>query len=262
MLTRALTTRKSVRPLPSHHLALRYMSHHFDRFTSRSSSGHLSSDHSSSGNSISGHSLSGHTPPDTTVADSSTPLRFVYPPLTRTPRCSKAYLCWRSTLLSTMYPQTTSESSAGDSSFESSARPSRKRCRSHAATVTSSIHATRALVLSRADLLPLRKRFRDSILLEDSVEEDIDTDELVDIKADATVIEAAVDRDVEGRLDADIGMEVDVGIKVEDEVEDEVESSDRGTMEVGVDVVAGIDIPEGMLMPDAVERLEQVEEVL
>ncbi|GKB33910.1 hypothetical protein Tco_0873311, partial [Tanacetum coccineum] len=33
-------------------------------------------------------------------------------------------------------------------------------------------------------------------------------------------------------------------------------------MEVGVDVVAGIDIPDGMLMPNAVEHLEQVEEGL
>ncbi|GJY81749.1 hypothetical protein Tco_0494500 [Tanacetum coccineum] len=33
-------------------------------------------------------------------------------------------------------------------------------------------------------------------------------------------------------------------------------------MEVGVDVVAGIDIPDAMLMPDAVKRLEQVEESL
>nr|GEW84760.1 hypothetical protein [Tanacetum cinerariifolium] len=57
-----------------------------------------------------------------------------------------------------------------------------------------------------------------------------------------------------------IGMEVDVGIDVEDEVEDEVESSDRGTMEVGVDMDAGIDIPNGMLMPDAGERLDQVKE--
>ncbi|GJZ32749.1 hypothetical protein Tco_0578185 [Tanacetum coccineum] len=39
-------------------------------------------------------------------------------------------------------------------------------------------------------------------------------------------------------------------------------SSDRGTMEVGVDVVDGIDNPNGMLMPDAVEHLEQVEEGL
>nr|GEV77673.1 hypothetical protein [Tanacetum cinerariifolium] len=52
-----------------------------------------------------------------------------------TPRCSEAYLCWRPAPLSTMYPLTTSESLAEDSSFESSAGPSRKRCRSPAATV-------------------------------------------------------------------------------------------------------------------------------
>ncbi|GJZ62700.1 hypothetical protein Tco_0618837 [Tanacetum coccineum] len=91
MLTRALTVRKSVRPLSSHRLALRYTSHHLDHFTSESSSNHSYLDHSSSGHSISGHSLSGHTPLDTTVADSSAPLRFVYPLLSRTPWCSEAY---------------------------------------------------------------------------------------------------------------------------------------------------------------------------
>ncbi|GJZ16642.1 reverse transcriptase domain-containing protein [Tanacetum coccineum] len=135
-----------------------------------------------------------------------------------------------------MYPPTTSESSARDSSSESSAGPSRKRCRSPAATVTSFIHATRALVLSHADLLPPRKRFRDFISLEDSVKEDIDTDVLENIKADATV--------------------------VKDDVKEEVESNDKGTMEVGVDVVARIDIPDGMLIPDVVEHLEQVKEGL
>nr|GEU29584.1 hypothetical protein [Tanacetum cinerariifolium] len=73
-----------------------------------------------------------------------------------------AYLSWRSTPLSTMYPPTTSESLTGDSFSESSVGPSRKRCRSPPATVTSPIHSTRALVPSRADLLPPRKRFRDS----------------------------------------------------------------------------------------------------
>ncbi|GKA76294.1 reverse transcriptase domain-containing protein [Tanacetum coccineum] len=34
-------------------------------------------------------------------------------------------------------------------------------------------------------------------------------------------------------------------------------SSDRGTMEVGVDVVDGIDNPNGMLMPDVVEQVEE-----
>ncbi|GKD33838.1 reverse transcriptase domain-containing protein, partial [Tanacetum coccineum] len=144
----ALTARKLVRPLPSHRLALRYTSHHLDNFTSESSSGYSSSD----------HSLSGHTPPDTTNADSSTPQRFVHRSLARTPRCSEAYLYWRSAPLSTMYPPTTFKSSARDSSSESSARPSRKRCRSPTAIVTLSIHDMRALVLSRADLLPPRKR--------------------------------------------------------------------------------------------------------
>ncbi|GKE60606.1 hypothetical protein Tco_1510973 [Tanacetum coccineum] len=161
-----------------------------------------------------------------------------------------------------MYPPMTSESSAGDSSSESSAGLSRKRCRSPAATVTSSIHATRALVPSRADLIPPHKRFRDSITLEDSVEEDIDTDVLEDIEADATDVEVAVDSGVMTRVDAGIDMEVDVGVDVEDEVEDEVESSDSGTMEVRVDVVSRIDIPDGMLMPNAVEHLEKVGEGL
>ncbi|GKA03283.1 hypothetical protein Tco_0676064 [Tanacetum coccineum] len=163
-----------------------------------------------------------------------------------------------------MYPPTTYESSAGDSSSESSAGPSRKRCRSPAATVTSSIHATRALVPFRADLLPPRKRFRDSISPEDSVEEDIDTDVLEDIEADATAVEVVVNRDVVAGVDAgiDIGVEVDVEDEVEDNVEDEVQSSDRGTMVVGVDVAVGIDIPDGMVMPNAIERLDQVEEGL
>nr|GEX71396.1 reverse transcriptase domain-containing protein [Tanacetum cinerariifolium] len=239
-------------------IPLRYTSHHLDDFTSRSSSSHSSSDHSSSGHSSSGHSLSGHTPPDTTDDDSYTPSRFVHPPHAKTLWCSGAYLRWRSVPLSTMYPPMTSELSAGDSSFESSAGPSHKRCRSPAATVTSSTHATRALVPSRADLLPPRKSFRDSSSPEDSVEENIDTEVLEDIEDDAMAVEVTVDRDVEDGVDIGIDMEIDV----EDEVKDEVESSDRGTMEVGVDVVVGIDILDGMLMPDAVECLEQVKEGL
>nr|GEU47913.1 putative reverse transcriptase domain-containing protein [Tanacetum cinerariifolium] len=255
----ALTLRKSVRPLHSHQLELRYTSHHLDHFTFGSSSSHSSSNHSSSGHSSSGHSLSRHTPPNITNADSSTPQRFVHPSLPRTPRCSEAYLRWRSALLHTMYQSTKSESSAGDSSSKSSAGPSRKTCRSYVATVTSSIHSTRALVLSRADLVLPRKRFRDSISSKDSVEEDIDTNVLEDIEDDAIAVEVAVDRDVEAGIDAGIGMEVDVRIDVEDKVEDEVESNDRGTMEVGVDMDTGIDIPNGMIMHDAVEHLEQAE---
>nr|GEW75578.1 hypothetical protein [Tanacetum cinerariifolium] len=143
-------------------------------------------------------------------------------------------LALRSALLFTMYPPMTSESSAGDYSLESSAELSRKRCRSPAATVISSIHATRALVTSHADLLPPRKRFRDSISPKDSVEEDIDTDMLEGIEADDTAVEVVVDRDVEAGIDVGFGMEVDVRI----------------------------DILDGMLMPNAVERLEHVEKGL
>nr|GEY95747.1 hypothetical protein [Tanacetum cinerariifolium] len=144
---RALTTRKSVRPLPSHHY---------------SSFGHSTSDHSSSGYSTSGHSLSIHTPPVTTIVDSSAPLRLIYPPLSRTSRYSEAYHHWRSALLSTMYPPIKFELSAKDSSSESSVGPSHKRSRSLAATVTSSILASGALVPSYVDLFLPRKRFRDS----------------------------------------------------------------------------------------------------
>nr|GEZ34595.1 putative reverse transcriptase domain-containing protein [Tanacetum cinerariifolium] len=73
---RALIARKSVKPLHSHRLALRYTSHYFDYFTFGSSLSHSSSDYSSPGHSSLGHSLSGHRPPDTTDADSSTPSRF------------------------------------------------------------------------------------------------------------------------------------------------------------------------------------------
>nr|GEW36464.1 putative reverse transcriptase domain-containing protein [Tanacetum cinerariifolium] len=185
---------------------------------------------------------------------SSTPPRFVYLPLARTPRYSEAYLYWRSVPLSTMYPPTTSVSLAGDSSFDLSVGPSHKRCRSAAATVTLSIHATRALVPSCVDLLLPGKRFRDSISPEYSVKEDIDTD----VEAEAMAIEVKVDMDFEVVVDAGIVMEVDVGV----DVEDEVESSDKGTMEARVDVVAEIDIPDGILIPDAVEPLDQVKEGL
>nr|GEZ49263.1 hypothetical protein [Tanacetum cinerariifolium] len=215
---RALTMRKSVIPLPSHHLALRYTSHYLDHFTSVSSLSHSPSDHSSSRHFITGHSLSGHTLPDTTDANSSTPSRFVHPSLARTPRCTKAYLHWRSAPLSTRYLPMTSKSSAG--------------------------------ILLLSHLL-------DHLARDDNIKEDIDEDVLEDIEADAMAIQVVVDRDVEAEVDTVIRMKVDVWVDVKDDIKDEVESSDRGTMEVGVDMVAGIDIPNGMLMTDTVEPLEQ-----
>ncbi|GKF21414.1 hypothetical protein Tco_0070052, partial [Tanacetum coccineum] len=142
---------------------------------------HSSSD-SSSSSAPSDHSLSGHTPPDTTDADLSTPQRFVHRSLARTPRHSEAFRRWRSASLSTPYPPTTLESSLG-SSFERlldssspSSGPSRKRCRSPTALVPSYTHVSRSIAHTPTDLLPPRKRFRDSYASEDSGEEHMEVD--------------------------------------------------------------------------------------
>ncbi|GJS90895.1 hypothetical protein Tco_0773531 [Tanacetum coccineum] len=203
---RALTVRKSVGPLLSHH---------------HSSSGHYTLDHSSSG----------HTPLVTTIADSSTPSRFVYLQLARTSWYSEAYRYWRFVPLSTMHLLIKSESSAGDSSSESSVGPSRKRCRSPTATMTLHIPTPKALVPARADLLPPRKRFRDSILPKDSVEDDIDADVLADIESDAIAIEAAATMDVKDEIDVGIGFDVRV------DKEYEAESSVRGIVKIEMDRV-------------------------
>nr|GEY36076.1 reverse transcriptase domain-containing protein [Tanacetum cinerariifolium] len=128
-----------------------------------------------------------------------------------------------STTLRFVHPPLARTLRSEDSSFESSTGSSHKRCRAPAAIVTSPIHATRALVPSHAE----------------------------NIKAYAMAVEVTADRDVEARIDADIGMEVNVGI----DVEDEVESSNIGTMEVRVDMVAGIDILDEILL----QRIEDIE---
>ncbi|GJR06403.1 putative reverse transcriptase domain-containing protein [Tanacetum coccineum] len=168
-----MTARKRVGPLPACRLAWRRVLHR--------SSYHYSSSGSSSNASpahISGHptldqSLSGYSSPDTTIDDSPAPPRFVYPPIV-TPQDSEAYRHWRSTPLSTMCPPTISESSFRDLSSESYAGLSRKRCRSPTATMFLPIFASGVLVPTRADLLPPRKRFRDSYSSKESIEEDID----------------------------------------------------------------------------------------
>ncbi|GKF19017.1 hypothetical protein Tco_0067655, partial [Tanacetum coccineum] len=62
-----------------------------------------------------------------------------------------------------------------DSSSPSS-RPYRKRCRFPTASVPSPTHVSRSIAPTPTDLLPPRKRFRDSYSLEDSREEHIKVD--------------------------------------------------------------------------------------
>ncbi|GKC86657.1 hypothetical protein Tco_1147306, partial [Tanacetum coccineum] len=208
---------KRVGPILACRLAWRRVSHH-------SSNRHSSPD-SSSSSSPSDHSLSGHTPPDTTDADTSTPPRFVHRSLARTPRRSEAFRRWRSAPLSTPYPPTTSESSLGLSSERSldssspSSRPSRKRCRSPTASVPSSTHVSRSIAPTPADLLPPRKRFRDSYSSEDSGEEHMEVD-----TADAEAV-------------ADVGISEGVIAHPKDGVGMgfEVEASAADTREIVVD---------------------------
>ncbi|GKG03848.1 hypothetical protein Tco_0314235, partial [Tanacetum coccineum] len=123
LASEVLTARKSVRPLSSHRLALRYTSHHSSSRSTSDSSSRLSSSSSSSGSSSdtssdsltdsssvhsSGCDTSGQTysGPSTRVVSS----RLVYPPV-MTPRYSEAFSHWRFAPLSTPYLPTTSGSS-------------------------------------------------------------------------------------------------------------------------------------------------------
>ncbi|GJR67957.1 putative reverse transcriptase domain-containing protein [Tanacetum coccineum] len=197
-----------------------------------------SSPDSSYSNAPSDHSLSGHTPPDTTDADSSTPQRFVHRSLARTPRHSEAFRRWRSAPLSTPYPLTTSESSLGSSSERSldssspSSRTSHKRCRSPTTSVPSPTHVSRSRALTPDDLLPPRKRFRDSYSLEDSKEEHMEVDTAdAEAVADIGISEGVVTHPEDG-----VGMRFEIAASHvrEDDEDFEVEASVADTIEIVV----------------------------
>ncbi|GKE60920.1 hypothetical protein Tco_1511287 [Tanacetum coccineum] len=176
------------------------------RRVSHHSLDHHSSPDSSSYSAPSDHSLSGHTPPDTIDADSSTPQRFVHRSLARTPRHSEAFRRWRVALLSTPYPPTTSESSLAPTS---------------------------------ANLLPPRKRFRDSYSPEDSREEHIEVD-----TADAeAVADVGISEGVVAHPEDGVGMRFKIAASDvrEDDEEFMVESSAADTREIVVDPLVRID---------------------
>ncbi|GJX33588.1 hypothetical protein Tco_0243443 [Tanacetum coccineum] len=184
-----LTARKRVRPIPARRLAWRCVSYH-------SSDRHSLPD-SSSSSAPSDHSLSGRTPPDTTDADSSTPLRFVI------------------------------------GFIFTSSRPSRKRCRSLTASVPSPTHVSRLIAPTPADLLPPRKRFRDSYSPEDSGEEHMEVDTAdVEVVADVGISEGVVAHPEDG---VGTGFEIAASDVREDDEEFEVEASVADTREIAVD---------------------------
>ncbi|GJS84800.1 hypothetical protein Tco_0751341 [Tanacetum coccineum] len=209
----------------------RHVSHH--------SSDRYSSPDSSSSSAPSDHSLSGRTPPDTTDADSSTPQRFVHRSLTRTPRHSEAFRRCRSAPLFAPYPPTTSESSLGSSSERSldssspSPGPSHKRCRSPTALVPLSTHVSRSIAPTPVDLLPPRKRFRDSYSPEDSKEEHI---EVATADAEA-VADVGISEGVVAHPEDGVGMGFKIDVREDDE-EFEAEASAANMREIIVDPLA------------------------
>ncbi|GJR62479.1 hypothetical protein Tco_1504641 [Tanacetum coccineum] len=122
-----------------------------------------------------------------------------------------------------------------DSSSPSS-RPSRKRCRSPTASVPSPTHVSRLIAPTSANLIPPRKRFRDSYSLDDSGEEHIEVD-TADVKAiaDVGISEGVVAHLKDG---VGIGFEIAASDVREDDEEFEAEASAADTREIVVDLLA------------------------
>ncbi|GJW57358.1 hypothetical protein Tco_0104089 [Tanacetum coccineum] len=183
------------------------------RHASPRSSDHHPSSSSSSSDSWPVHSL-GLDAPDQAHSGSST--RDVFPrlgyPPRRAPRC---------------------KSSSGDSSerplhsSSHSARPSSKRGRSQVDSVPSSTLVMGSLAPTRADLLPPRKRFRDSYSSKASIEEDIEIDP----------IETEVDMKLGIGDGDDVRDHVEIDPRdVRDDTEEyEADTSAGDTVEVGID---------------------------
>ncbi|GJS66245.1 hypothetical protein Tco_0680809 [Tanacetum coccineum] len=161
-----LTTRKRVGPILARRLALRRVSPH-------------SLDYRSSSDSLPVHSSSLDAP-DQAHSGSST--RDVSPRLESSSRDSSER------------PLHSSSHFAG---------PSRKKCRSPVDSVTSSTPVIRSLAPTHADLLPPRKRFRDSYSSEASIDKDTEIDP------------------IENEVD------MELGIGDEDDVRDHVEIDPR-----------------------------------
>ncbi|GJS66863.1 putative reverse transcriptase domain-containing protein [Tanacetum coccineum] len=172
--------------------------------------------------------------------------RLCYPPR-RAPRRSEAFRCWCAAPLSTLYPPTTLQSSSGDSSerplhaSSHSAGPSRKRCRSSVDSVPSSTPVIGSLSLTRADLLPPHKRFRDSYSSEAIIEEETEIDP------------------IETKIDMELGIgdgddvrdlvEIDPRDVRDDTEEYEADASAGDTVEVGIDLMSAPIVEEEIVEP-------------
>ncbi|GJR19234.1 putative reverse transcriptase domain-containing protein [Tanacetum coccineum] len=122
-----------------------------------------------------------------------------------------------------------------------SAGPSRKICRSPVNFVPSSTPVMGSLALTRVDLLPPRKRFRDSYSSEASIEEDTEIDP----------IETEVDIELGIGDGDDIRDHVEIDPRdVKDDTEDyEADTSAGDTVEVGIDPMSALIVKEEIVEP-------------
>ncbi|GJY03486.1 hypothetical protein Tco_0369426 [Tanacetum coccineum] len=128
----------------------------------------------------------------------------------------------------------------------SSVGPSRKRSRSLATSVPSTVHTARALSLARADLLPPHKRYKDIEVETAAVAVIVDG---LGIEPIMAVVETGFEPGlavVESKIEPEEA-------EADDEADAEIQPD--GTVEIGVDVTTRIDIPNDLLMSDAIERL-------
>ncbi|GKE80782.1 hypothetical protein Tco_1550782 [Tanacetum coccineum] len=194
-----LTARKRVGHFPARRLAWRRVSH---RSSDRHSSPDFTSDSSSSGSSSDSSLDTSSSSPSDSLSDTSSVHSFGFD---------------------------ASESSLNSSSkklldsFSLFAGPFYKRCRSPTTFVPSSTPILRSIAATHADLLPPRKRFRDSYSPKDSGEEHVEID-----TGDAeAVVDLGIIDGVRAHIEDGIGMGVEIGAIDIREDEEEFETAQK-----------------------------------
>ncbi|GJW76196.1 hypothetical protein Tco_0137878 [Tanacetum coccineum] len=157
------------------------------------------------------------------------------------------FYTYHAATLSTLYPPTTSESSSGNSSerplhsSSHSAGPSRKRCRSPVDSVPSSTPVMGSLAPTRVDLLPPRKRFRDSYSSEASIEEDTEIDPIE--------TEVDIELGIGDGDDVKDHVEIDPRDVRDDTKEYKADTSAGDMVEVGIDLMSAPIVEEEIIEP-------------
>ncbi|GKE25869.1 hypothetical protein Tco_1441253 [Tanacetum coccineum] len=122
-----------------------------------------------------------------------------------------------------------------------SAGPSRKRCRSPVDSISSSTPVIGSLAPTYADLLPPRKRFRDSYSSEDSIKEDT--------KVDPIKTEVDIELGIGDGDDVRDHVKIDPRDVRDDIKEYEVDTSAGDTVKIGIDLMSALIVEEEIIEP-------------